>query len=108
MVVNLFEDEDKLFHHLQYTEILSWMKKGKMLDKKRHVKARHIAPSPSMANGWESRIIGHNIVKKPGYSSQIDLNHRLAVGRGLGLLGTKLVDIMKGEDVHIFKIKKGM
>ena len=34
MVVNLFEDEDKLFHHLQYTEILSWMKKGKGLDKK--------------------------------------------------------------------------
>ena len=106
MVVNLFEDEDQLFHHLQYTEILSWMKKGKGLDKKRHVKAKHIAPSPSMANGWESTIIGHNVVKKPGYSSQIDLDHRLAVGRGLGLLGTKLVDIMKGEDVHIFQDKE--
>ena len=103
MVVNLFEHEDTLFHHLQYTEILSWMKKGKGLDKKRHVKARHIAPSPSMVNGWESTIIGHTVVKNPGHSSQIDLDHRLEVARGLGLLGMKLMDIMKWEDVHIFQ-----
>ena len=77
MVVNLFEHEDTLFHHLQYTEILSWMKKGKGLDKKRHVKAKHIVTSPSMANCWESTIIDHQVVKKPEDSSQIIIGWQL-------------------------------
>ena len=106
MVINKFNNEHTWFRYFEYDETKAWIMNTKQVDKKRKVKAKHIAPSPSMANGWESTIIGHNIVKKPGYSSQIDLDHRLAVGRGLGLLGTKLVDIMKGEDVHIFQDKE--
>ena len=56
-----------------------------------------------MANGWESTIIHHKVVKKPEYSGQIDLDHRLVVARGLGPLGMNLMDIMKGEDVYIFQ-----
>ena len=66
------------------------------------MKAKHIALFPYMTDGWESKMIGHKVIKKPWRSSQIDLDHRLAVARGLGLLGTQLMDVMKGEDVHIF------
>lgn len=83
------------------------MKRGEGVDKKRHVKARHITPSPSIANGWGSKI-GHKVVEKPRYLNQVDSNHRLTVVRGVGLLGTMLMDVMKGEDVNLFKIRKGM
>ena len=59
-----------------------------------------------MANGWESKILGHKVIKKPAYSSQIDLDHRLAVARGFEHLGMKLMDVIKGEDVHIFQDKE--
>ena len=58
----------------------------KQVDKKRNVKAKHIAISASVANAWQRRSVGTVVVKKPGFSDQICTEHRLAVSRALGIM----------------------
>ena len=77
----------------------------KQVDKKRKVKAKHIAISASVANAWQRRSVGTVVVKKPGFSDQICTEHRLAVSRALGIMGMNLRNIMLREHIPIFHHK---
>ena len=105
MVINKFNNEHRWFRYFKYDETKAWIMNTKQVDKKRKVKAKHIAISASVANAWQRRSVGTVVVKKPGFSGQICTEHRLAVSRALGIMGMNLRNIMLREHIPIFHHK---
>ena len=103
MVTNKFVDEPQWFKHFEYKETLAWIRKAKQVDKKRHVRAKHIALSVQVGNSWVKKVVGKVVVNKPGFSNQICYKRRLAVSRALGHMGLHLKTIMIAEKMPIFQ-----
>ena len=81
---------------------MALIRKAKRVDKKRHVRAKHIALSTAVANSWVKKVVGKVVVNKPGFSNQICCKRRLAVSRALGQMGLHLRTIMIAEKIPIF------
>ena len=94
MVINKFNNEHIWFRYFEYNETKAWIMNTKQVDKKRKVKAKHIAISASVANAWQTRSVGTVVVKKPGFFDQICTKHILAVSRALAIMGMNLRNIM--------------
>ena len=68
MVINKFNNEHLWFRYFEYDETKAWIMNTKQVDKKRKVKAKHIAISACVANAWQRRSVGTVVVNKPGIS----------------------------------------
>ena len=88
--------------YFEYKETKSWISNVKQVDKKRHVRAKHIALSTAVVNSWVKKVVGNVVVNKPGFSNQICCKRRLAVSRALGHMGLRLREIMLAEEIPIF------
>ena len=84
MVMNKFSDEQKWFKYFEYKETKSWISNVKQVNEKWHVRAKHIALSTAVENSRVKKVVGSDVVNKPGFSNQICCKHRLAVSRALG------------------------
>ena len=102
MVMNKFSDGKQWFKYFEYKETKSWISNVKQVDKKRHVRAKHIALSMAVVNSWVKKGVGSVVVNKPGFSNQICCKCRLAVSRALGHMGLRLMEIMLAEEIPIF------
>ena len=105
MVINKFIDEHRWFRYFKYVKTRSWIMNTKQVDKKRNVKAKHIAISACVANAWQRISVGTDVVKKPWVSNQICTEHRLAVSRALGIMRMNLRNIMLRKHIPIFPDK---
>ena len=70
MVINKFNNEHRWFRYFKYDETKAWIMNTKQVDKKRKVKAKHIAISASVANAWQRKSVGTVVVKKPGFPAK--------------------------------------